>query len=127
MVTKLVRDNVCLRKVGVAATETFQLIPKTEVDVDLLVRRTVEGAGLRLCGAAAGIGVVVIEDQRCAAILSSRLLGEKGGPGSLHVIERPGDEFRWPVFSGRTGIGAVCRRPRSAGRDRAATCKIAPN
>ena len=60
MVAKLMRDNIGLRKVGIAATETFQLIPETEVDVDLLVRRTIERTGLRLGGAAAGVRVVVV-------------------------------------------------------------------
>ncbi len=46
MVAQLVRDNISLRELRVAAAQPSQLIPEAKVDVDLLVRRTVEGPGL---------------------------------------------------------------------------------
>lgn len=46
MVAQFMSDNVSLGKVGVAAAETTEFIPETQVDVDLFVCRAIERSGL---------------------------------------------------------------------------------
>ena len=88
VVAEFVRDDVSLGKVGIAAAEASEFIPEAQVDVDLLIRRAIERAGLRLGGTATGLCVVAKEHKLCAAIFSSRLLRQKCCPCFLHIIER---------------------------------------
>ena len=88
VVAEFVRDNVSLGKVRVTAAEMPEFIPEAQVDVDLLIRRAIERAGLRLGGTATGLCVVAKEHKLCAAIFFSRLLGQKCCPCLLHIVER---------------------------------------
>ena len=89
MMTKLVRDNVSLRKVRIAAAEAPEFIPEAEVDVHLFVSRTIERPCLRLGGTAAGLYVVAKEDKLCVPILFPRLLRQESFPCFLHIIKGP--------------------------------------
>ena len=52
MVAQLVRDDVGLGEFRIAAAESSQFIPETQIDVDLFIRRAVERAALRLSSTA---------------------------------------------------------------------------
>ena len=52
VMTQFMSDDVSLGKICIAAAETSELIPETQVDVDLPVRGAIERASLRLGNAA---------------------------------------------------------------------------
>ena len=77
MVPEFVCDHVSLSKIRSAAADPAEFVPEAEVDVDLLVGRTVEGTRLRLRDAAARLCVVTEEYEMRWTILPSRLLRQK--------------------------------------------------
>jgi len=98
VVAHLVRDHVGLGEIPRRAEARLQVAEEREVDVDLLVAETVEGAHGRLPHAAGGAHLPVIEDERRGAVLPFRLLKDPA-PDVLGAAEDLGDELphlvRW--------------------------------
>ncbi len=92
MVAHLVGDHVGLGEIARGAEARLQVAEEREVDVELLVAGTVEGAHGRLPHAAGRAHLPVIENQRRGAVLAVRLL-EDLAPDVLGAAENLGDEL----------------------------------
>ena len=108
VVAEFVSENVGLGEVSRVAAHAFEVIPEIEIDVDLFIGWTIEGAGRGLGSSAAGVGGVAVEDKLRVAVLQA-LSGKDLGPGPLRVIEDEADQLGFAVIGGagrRTvGIG----------------------
>ena len=53
MMAQFMRNHIGLSEIGIVAAKFCQLVPETEIDVDALVLRAVEGScgGLRIAAA----------------------------------------------------------------------------
>src|SRR6187402_8446 len=98
MMPQFMGHNVALRKVACVATDTLQLVPEAQIDIDLLVLRAVEGASGTLGVAASTLDLVTIEHQPGTAIVLARLLRQQRHPHLLHVIQHKRDELRLAVL-----------------------------
>src|SRR5215831_8585133 len=99
--TQLVSQNVRLRELTGRAEARTQLVVKREVDVQLLIDRTIERAHRRLPDAAArGRGVAEKDQLRRAPRCSSRR-GQNPGPGRFRRVEHERNELNLSSFLGR--------------------------
>src|SRR5947209_7643950 len=121
VMAELVGDDVGLRELARRAEAVAQLAVEAEVDVDLLIGRTVEGAHGGLGKAAAGAYGVGEEDEPGVPVGLSRFR-EDLGPGLLVVVEDEGDELDELVLLGRgrsrRGLGRRTARRASAADQR---------
>src|SRR3954467_15443821 len=98
---KLVRQHVGLRELARRAEARAQLVIEREVDVDLLVVRTVERAHGFLAYAAAGLRCVPEQDElRVVPRLAKRARLE-ARPHRLGRVEDEGHELYFARFVGR--------------------------
>src|SRR5437879_6333843 len=87
MMPDLMRQNIGLRESSGRAEASLQFIVKTQVDINLLVVRTVERPGRGLCHAAGGIDRIAEEHELGMAVRRSSLLLKDLGPRALRVVE----------------------------------------
>lgn len=99
MVAKFMGDDVRLREVCGAPAEPPQVLPEPEVDVDLLIRGTVERPCRCLRGATTRVGRIAKEHQFRVTILLT-LLCKNLRPLLLHIVEHDRDQVRIAVLSG---------------------------
>src|SRR5262245_36688449 len=102
----LVSNDVGLREVSRSAEPPVELPEETQVEINLLIARTVERPGSRHCLAARGLNSVREQDEHRFRVPLPRPL-EDGGPRILRVRENFSGEFaggigtRWS--GGRAG------------------------
>src|SRR5437868_3491325 len=94
---ELVRDHIRLREVALGSELRLQLIHEAEVDVYLLVRRTVKRTGRRLRHAATRLCEIAKEHELRIVIPRAHRRQELW-PDVLHVVEHEGDEFDFLVL-----------------------------
>src|SRR5437867_1064096 len=94
---KLVGDHVCLREVSRRREALAQLVEERQVEIDLLVLRTVERAGCRLGVAARRSDRVSKQDQLRVAITAA----EGRVPCRLGILDNEGDELHLAVLRRR--------------------------
>ena len=109
MMAHLVGDDVGLGKVARCAQPAFHRFVKTQVDVDPLIRRTVEGAD---CGAlyAARRLDPVAEQHQLGFTVGATLLAEEFRPHLLGVRQHDGHELAELVLWRLPGWRAPLRR-----------------
>ena len=93
----------CAKSPG-APNRALELLIEAEVDVDLLVERTIEGAHRRLADPAAGPDGIREEDELRAAVLGAEG-GQLAGPDALGVVQDEGHELDELLLSGRRLVG----------------------
>jgi len=93
MVSELVRDHVGLGEVAGRPEPTAQLVVEREVDVDLLVERTVEWSHRGLADAAAGLGRVAEKHELGVVPRRSHRRGQQLRPRYLRRVEHERDEL----------------------------------
>src|SRR5690348_1390146 len=86
VMSDLMRQNIGLREISGRAETSLQLIVKTQVDINLLVVRTVERPSRRLCHAAGRVDGIAEQHELGMTIRSSLLLKDLG-PRALRVVE----------------------------------------
>src|SRR5689334_1395931 len=86
MMPDLMCQNIGLSEIAGRTETSLQFIVKTQVDINLLVVRTVERPGCGLCHAAGGIDSIAEEHELGMAIRSSLLLKDLC-PRALRVVE----------------------------------------
>jgi len=108
VMANLVREDVGLRKLSRCAESLAQLVVKTQVDIDLLVSRAIEGPGRGFrTSASARLRVVSEQDQLGVPVGLARLLRQDLVPGSLCVVQNEGNELHQRLFllvAGRIGL-----------------------
>src|ERR1700687_2735919 len=87
VMTQFVRENISLRKLARRAEPPVQLIEKAQVNVNLLILRTIEGTRGGPSDAASGLSVIAEKHQLGVSIGSTGLLRQKLRPRLLRVIE----------------------------------------
>jgi hypothetical protein len=110
VMTDLVREHIRLREIARRAEALLQLFVKGEIDVDLLVFRTVERSRGRLRVAARGVGGVAEKHQLGVAVRRARLLREDVLPRLLCVVEDEGDELHFLLLFRRLRDGLIRSR-----------------
>jgi hypothetical protein len=98
VVPDLVRDDIRLREVSRRAELLLQGVVERQVDVDLLVGRTIERADRALREAAVRVHRVAEEDELGAPIGRAHLIVQIVGPHLLSVIEDERDELDLLLF-----------------------------
>jgi len=86
VVTDLVGQDVGLREVARCTVALAQVVVEAEVDVDALIRRTVEGPHRGLTETAGGPHRPAVEDQFRLLVLPAARR-EQGAPGVLGIGE----------------------------------------
>src|SRR4051794_41596994 len=104
VVTHFVGDHIGLREVTRRAEALLELAVKAQIDVHLLVDRTIKGPHLRCAGATARARSAVEEHQGGGPIALISC-GKRGRPGLLYVVEHEADEV--------AAIAAVLGRARA--------------
>ncbi|OFW08689.1 MAG: hypothetical protein A3H96_08460 [Acidobacteria bacterium RIFCSPLOWO2_02_FULL_67_36] len=114
VMTDFVREHVALREFAGRAEAVAQLVEEAEIQVDLVVRGTVEGAARRLREAAGRLNAVA--KQHGARLLIST--AQQALPRRLRVVHDRIDEVdKALLFRRRRHAGRPhgCRRRRAAG------------
>src|SRR3974377_411979 len=100
MMAYLVRNDISLCKVSGISAKAPKIAPETEVDVDLLICRAVEGPGRSLCSTASGIRHTVVQNEFGMSILAS-VIGKYLRPRLLSIIQHKTHQLRVTIFAGR--------------------------
>ena len=93
MMSDLVRDDVGLGEVTGGAEALFEIAVESQVDVDLLIERAIEGTHGRLGKPAVGLHGVG-EEHELGVPVAFATLGKPRMPGTLDIIE---DDYFRPV------------------------------
>jgi hypothetical protein len=86
MMSDLVSDDVGLGEVAGGAEALFEIAVKSQVDLDLLIERTIEGSHGRLGRPAVRLHGVGEEHERGVPVAFAAL-GKSRMPGALYIIE----------------------------------------
>src|SRR4051794_37288289 len=92
---ELMRDDVCLGELAGRAETLAKVVVESEIDVDLLIVRTIEWSDRRLADAARRLRRVAIHDER-------RVAETRHDPAPcrvLDVVHGPIDELRQTLFA----------------------------
>src|SRR6185436_15830614 len=111
VVSDLVGDHVGLREVAGRAEPVTQRAEEAEIEVELMVGRTVERSDRRARRAARRLDGAREEDELRVAVLLAEV-AEDLAPGVLGVGEHNGDEVANLVAAGRRGGRRRLRRRR---------------
>src|SRR5205823_11677654 len=123
MMPELVRQDISLREITGRTKAALKLVVEGEIDVHLLIERTIERAHRRLGSSTSGL-CDVAEEHELRVIVRHASLSENRAPCVLHVIEHKGDELYEPIFRGRARNLAIRRCNARAVRGCAAGHKI---
>src|SRR5690348_16321154 len=96
--SELVRQHICLREVARRAESRTQLIVESEVDVDLLIERAIEGSHCLTADAATGLRRIAEQHELGVMPGRSRLLRKELRPRCLRRVEHEGDELHFLRF-----------------------------
>src|SRR6185295_13519124 len=102
--TELVRDHVRLREVAGRADAPGELVEETEVQIHLLIRRTIEGTGRRLGESAPGLNRIAKQGERRAPIARAQLFR----PRVLYILRDMADKVDHSFLGGCAVYLAGC-------------------
>jgi len=102
VVPDFVRHYICLGKLARRAVAA-QLIPETEVKINLLVRRAIEGASRCPSSAASGLRIVAKQDQ-VRSWVADPLLTKNQRPGVLCIAQNKRGELRGAVLDRKSVV-----------------------
>src|ERR1700722_18560230 len=100
MVSQFMRQNISLSKFAGRAKAPPQLVEKREVDVNLLIFRTIKRARSGFRTAASRFSRIAEEHQLGVAIRPAGLLRQELRPGLLRVIQYEGNKLHQRFFRG---------------------------
>ncbi len=100
MMPQLMRDHVGLRELRRASSKLLQLIPEAQIDIDLLVLRTVKRSRRRLRRPAPGVSRPPIQHQLRMTIRLPHLL-EDAGPRLLRIVQHKRDQLHILILARR--------------------------
>src|SRR6185503_12390408 len=86
MVTQFMRDDIGLREISRRAEALLQLLVEREVDVDLLIRRTIERSGGRL-GKTTGRPHRIPEEYQLGRLVLATVGLQLAAPEGLGAVE----------------------------------------
>jgi hypothetical protein len=95
--SNLVRQDISLCELAGRAEFRFELIIEAKIDVDLLIRWTIERSRRRLGHAASRVGYIAKQDQLGVPVGYANLW-KQAIPGFLRVIEDKGNELYLLLF-----------------------------
>src|SRR3954462_12267863 len=122
MMPDFMGHHISLGELAGRAETASQFTEKIQVQIDLLILRTVEGSGGRLGGAAAGIRVIAEKHQLRMTVAGAPLLRKDAIPSLLRVVEHERNELLLAIGTG-VAVGLAgdlpggSRSRRSAGKN----------
>src|SRR5437762_13323573 len=102
VMAELVRDDVRLRKIAGCSELAIELVEEVEVEIHLLVQRTIEGSHGALRRSAAGDRAVAEQHHASRAIVAPASR-ERACPGGTRVVEQEPYELHHWLFARRIG------------------------
>src|SRR5689334_24845057 len=94
---QLVSQHVCLREIAGRPESALQFVVETEIDVDLLIQRTVERSHRRLRGSTAGLRRVAEEDEFRVLIRNVSVAKDRT-PRVLYIVEHERHKLDEPIL-----------------------------